>query len=77
VVLSVLYPTSVSNPRPEYTFPEEHGWYRLPHMQRPGGTRAHAAESAGQADLTKGGLQRSLPDSSLKQGLSRTGYSIS
>jgi dienelactone hydrolase len=36
VVLSVLYPTSASNPRPEYTFPEEHGWYRLPHMQRPG-----------------------------------------
>jgi dipeptidyl aminopeptidase/acylaminoacyl peptidase len=46
VVLSVLYPTPADNPRPEYTFPEEHGWYRLPHMQRPGETPLFADERA-------------------------------
>ncbi len=46
VVLSVLYPTPASNPRPEYTFPEEHGWYRLPHMQQPGEAPIFADERA-------------------------------
>lgn len=46
VVLSVLYPTPASNPRPDYTFPEEHGWYRLPHMQRPGEAPLFADERA-------------------------------
>ncbi len=34
-VLTVLYPTPADNPRPDYTFPDETGFYRLPHMQRP------------------------------------------
>ncbi len=46
VVLTVLYPTPADNPRPEYTFPEEHGWYRLPHMQRPGEAPLFADERA-------------------------------
>ncbi|MDR7267391.1 dienelactone hydrolase [Pelomonas saccharophila] len=46
VVLSVLYPTPATNDRPDYTFPEEHGWYRLPHMQRPGETPLFADEKA-------------------------------
>jgi dipeptidyl aminopeptidase/acylaminoacyl peptidase len=46
VVLSVLYPTPADNSRPEYTFPEEHGWYRLPHMQRPGEAPLFADEKA-------------------------------
>ena len=36
MVLTVLYPTPADNPRPDYTFPDETGWYRLPHMERPG-----------------------------------------
>jgi len=46
VVLTVYYPTPASNPRPEYTFPEETGWYRLPHMQRPGEAPLFADERA-------------------------------
>lgn len=46
VVLTVFYPTPVDNPRPDYTFPEEHGWYRLPHMQRPGEAPLFADERA-------------------------------
>lgn len=46
VVLTVLYPTPSANPRPDYTFPEEHGWYRLPHMQRPGEGPLFADEKA-------------------------------
>jgi dienelactone hydrolase len=46
VVLTVFYPTPATNPRPEYTFPEEHGWYRLPHMQRPAEAPLFADERA-------------------------------
>jgi len=46
VVLTVFYPTPATNPRPEYTFPEEHGWYRLPHMQLPGEAPLFADERA-------------------------------
>lgn len=35
VVLTVFYPTPADNRRPDYTFPDETGWYRLPHMQQP------------------------------------------
>ncbi|WP_457356641.1 alpha/beta hydrolase family protein [Roseateles sp. P5_D6] len=46
VVLTVFYPTPADNRRPDYTFPEETGWYRLPHMQRPGEAPLFADERA-------------------------------
>ncbi|MFG6488494.1 alpha/beta hydrolase family protein [Roseateles sp. BYS78W] len=46
VVLTVFYPTPAANPRPDYTFPDETGWYRLPHMQRPGEAPLFADERA-------------------------------
>ncbi|KQY90405.1 hypothetical protein [Pelomonas sp. Root1444] len=45
-VLTVFYPTPADNPRPDYTFPEETGWYRLPRMQRPGEVPLFADERA-------------------------------